>query len=255
MDRISMIDTNVVFDIIYDGRQRHNNAIEMYKNFKNYELSISGKVKQECYKVVNDYSTRFSTELINTLKSQNRRGKNWDDMDTNQRSNFIKDFKNRIIKGPANDYTPFFKIILEKIEDDIIYLNMDTIYEYAFNITGMMDSYLYDAIKTRFSIIEPDINDTIKHYSNELGNIFNGSNFFSENQSQDLAILIELINVVGTYGDNLANLYFYTNDKTFRKIITKIKDKGVDIEDNSVKQYFNNSFDKITFKSFFMDIL
>lgn len=245
-----MIDTNVVFDIIYDSRQRHNNAIDAYKKFKNYELSISGKVKQECYKVVNDYSTTFSAKLINTLKSHNRRGKNWDDMNINQRANFIEDFENEIINGIIDEYTPFFKTILERIKDTIIYSNMNSIYEYVFNITGMMDSYLDDAIKTRFSTIEPNIDDTLKRYSIKLADIFNNSNFFSKNQSQDLEILIDLINVVCTYSDDLTNLHFYTNDKPFRKIIKKIRDTGLDIEDNLVRQYFNNSFDKIVFKPF-----
>lgn len=250
MSYISMIDTNVVFDIIYDSRQRHNNAIDMYKKFNNYELSLSGKVEQECYKVVDRYSTSFSTELINALNSQNRRGKNWDDMDITKRDNFINDFKNKIINGQINEYTPFFKTILEIIEDTVIYSNMNSINEYVFNITGMMDSYLYDAIKNRFGVIQPNIDDTHKRYSNELVNIFKNYNFFSKNQSQDLGILIDLINVVNTHSDNLTYLHFYTNDGPFRKIIKKIRDTELNIEDNLVRQYFNNSFDKIVFKPF-----
>lgn len=250
MFSISMIDTNVVFDIVYDSRPRHKNAMETYKTFKNYELSISGKVNQECYKVVDDYSTRFSKEFINALKSQNRRGKNWDDMSVTQRAKFIKDFKNDIVNRQMSDYIPFFKTIVEKIQDTIIYSNMNTIYEYVFHLTGMMDSYLYDAIATRFSIIETAVDDTTRSYSNELEVIFNNSHFFRKNQSQDLAILIDLINVSNSYGENLINLYFYTYDKRFVENITKIKDKGLDIENNKVMLYFTDNINKIVFKTF-----
>ncbi len=54
---IHALDTNVVFDIIYNKRDRNSAAIDFYKQFKNLELTIPVKVKEECIKVLIKYST------------------------------------------------------------------------------------------------------------------------------------------------------------------------------------------------------
>jgi len=45
---VNLVDTNIVFDIVYTERDRNTLAMKFYREFKNLELIISATVEVEC---------------------------------------------------------------------------------------------------------------------------------------------------------------------------------------------------------------
>ena len=45
---VNLVDTNIVFDIVYTERDRNTLAMKFYREFKNLKLMIPTRVEVEC---------------------------------------------------------------------------------------------------------------------------------------------------------------------------------------------------------------
>ncbi len=216
----NLIDTNIVFDIIYSKRDRNSLAINFYKEFKNFELKISDVVKKECMKVLIKYTVEFSTDFNNFLGGQNSLGKHWDNMDTNSRSNFINDFV-KGIKNKSNykEIIPFYENLIKRIKKSVIFIDTENINKYLLELSSAMQEYFLDSLNMMFSTVIPNKNslDFTKNYK-KFHDLLR--DYFNEKQSSDFEILINLILLVifGNMENNTVDLInFYSCDKKFIK--------------------------------------
>ena len=67
-----LLDTNVVFDIIYIQRPRFAEAHNFYTGFNNFALSIEPRVHKECNAVLLEYAVSFATELENYIVAKQK---------------------------------------------------------------------------------------------------------------------------------------------------------------------------------------
>ena len=215
---IHALDTNVVFDIIYNKRDRNSAAIDFYKQFKNLELTIPVKVKEECIKVLIKYSTQFAKDFNNFLGGQNTLRKHWDDADTKGKANLINDFE-RNIKN-KEDYKvirPFYENILNKIRRTIIFMTTQNINEFLLELPGTIQEYLSDLMNNMFTIIYPNM--IAYGYFEKCGEFkVLLKEFFDTKESSDFEILLNLIMLVLVGDGNnkkIDIIYFYTSDKKF----------------------------------------
>ncbi len=249
---LPLIDTNIVFDIVFDivygGRYRHKIAIEFYKQFKNYELSIEKNVYTECSDVLYKYSSDFSMDFKNFLDSNS---KFWNKMDKHDRSEIIDIFLKNMDNKRGVDYIPFYHGIIDKVEDDLIYFRKEDLIDFIFNLPSKMVKYLCESIESRFSTVFPDSyaedTDIINDGNiNELYNMFI-NNYFNPRQSYDALILTSLIDIIN-YGNKIDGINFYTCDGTFVKNFKKISSNKPSIQNMELKKYFLNGIENITFK-------
>lgn len=72
IENSNFLDTNIVFDIIYSKRERHNIAINFYTNFKNYELLIENTVLLECTEIILNSFSLFIIKFLDFLNFKKR---------------------------------------------------------------------------------------------------------------------------------------------------------------------------------------
>ena len=83
-----MVDTNIVFDIIYYKRARHSKAKNFYENFDR-KICINNIVNEECYNIINGYSHSFVSDFGDYL---NNLDSNWNKLGDNARSEILDNF-------------------------------------------------------------------------------------------------------------------------------------------------------------------
>ena len=105
------LDSNVIFDIVYPKRVRHEAAIRFYKEFKNLELAIEPAVQYECNNVVLRYVSRFATEFKNYLAGLEKKGKGWNKTSVRKRPAIMSEFlMGRRLQQSEEDFKPFIVV-------------------------------------------------------------------------------------------------------------------------------------------------
>ncbi len=251
---LSLLDTNVVLDIIYDKRNGNNDATNFYKGFKNYELSIEDIVNKECYEVVNKKSLDFVHSFKNFIIYRNKIKKNWDYMNISQRRDLLKDFLKNTEDRKSFENRPFYTNIIGLIGNEIIYMDTQDVLDYLLELPGKIQDFIYNALLDKFSIIHSliDIIDPRmpKKFLNLKG-IMADRGYFKQAQKNDSEILLNMIYMInnGTSENNKVNfIHFYTMDLTFIKIFDKIKLESSVVSHNNLDECFKKGIDGITFR-------
>lgn len=246
-----VIDTNIAFDLIFDGRNRHRRAIEFYKHFKNLELTITDVIKQESIQVISKYSANFGEELNYFLDRKDAHSKKWDQLDFSERckliDDFIRDIKNRKDKNP---YVPFYSNMLFHFKQDLCHMGMVEINEFRITLPGRMEKNFINDTKIMFTTLSTETD--IDNYNEKERIVRNAiQQYFIEKQSKDLNILVNLIillNFRKIEKKNIDSLIFFTCDTTFRENFNKIiKNKAKVIQ--TINNHFGLNLDSIKFKS------
>lgn len=255
MGGADLLDTNVVFDLIYPDRPRYDRALQFYKNFKNLELSIETKVHTECEKVTIEFISKFITDLENFLASRNRRGKLWDGLNAKGRSEALNDFlsaHSNNDKSRAKDILPFYTYAMKIIRSYLVHLSYTEIKEYLLSLSSELLGYLHQQILARFSIITPyyaiDKEEITKLSENLRESILGKS--FPSSQKDDFNILVSLIQIYSfgnSENEKYDSLSFYTNDKEFIDSYKKLQESPQPLNEKLLNDYLNKALNSITF--------
>ncbi len=249
IENCKLLDTNVVFDIIYDTRKRSKAAIKFYSEFKNYELGIENIVKIESNKIILESANEFIFHFSNFIKKwKDQKNKSWDDSTYSERLKIIEDFKKHISEEEGtNKYKEFIINAIDKIGYRLSELEESKINELFMEFPGYYVNELNKQIKAKFRIIIPyslSSNDNLNDL-NLLKNILNS--IFKERGSFDRDILINLIILIlngDVDGNHYKRVEFYTEDEDFINNFNNARSK---IEKEGLKDTLKDSFKKIAF--------
>jgi hypothetical protein len=258
MASANLLDTNVVFDLIYPDRPRYKKALEFYKNFKNLELSIEPKVNIECQRVTVEFIGKFSTDLENFLSHRNQRSKRWDQLNPKQRSDALNDFLNTHSNNNnshAKDILSFYTYTMKTIRSNLVHLNYIEVKEYLLNLSSELLGNLRQQIFVRFSYIIPyyaiDKEEIIRFIDSLRESILGLDKSFSSSQKEDFNILVSLIQIY-TFGDSESRRYdsllFYTNDENFLKSFNKLKNSDPSLNEKLLDGYLKKALEFISFE-------
>lgn len=233
---VNLVDTNIVFDIVYTERDRNTLAMKFYREFKNLELMISDTVKVECMKVIMKYSMEFARDFNNFLAIKNSRGKSWDKMNADSRTNFLSDFvKNTKTKNNYKVFHPFYENVMRKIKKVIIFIDSQKINKYLLELPSAIQDYFLESIKIMFSFVVPNT-DSSEFLKNSKKFEFLLKDYFDEKETSDFKILINLIMLVkvgDSQNNKIDSVLFYSCDKGFIKNFNTIsQDKTIIFKNN-----------------------
>jgi len=249
IENCNLLDTNVVFDIIYNTRKRSKAAIKFYSEFKNYELGIENIVLKESNKVILESAYEFINHFTNFLKKwKDQKNKSWNDSTYSERLRIIGDFKKHVFEEQGtNKYKEFIIDVIDKIGYRLSEMEVGEINKLFIELPGYLVNELNKQIKAKFRIITPyspssndDFNDL-----DLLKNILNS--IFKERSSFDRDILINLIILIlngDVYGNHYKHVDFYTEDEDF---INNFNNACAKIEKEGLKVTLKDSFKKIAF--------
>ena len=224
------LDTNVVFDIVYPGRNRHEDAIGFYKKFRNYELAIESAVHAECNKVILQYVGKFITLFESFLASLRRQGRDWNKIFPKNRSSILTEFIQGVSKNKSGvdpDFLPFFKEITEELKPDIVRLNIEDVKQFLLILPSKLTGRLKDQIAARFSVCIPywDLTDEdvikFKESAKEVMRL-EFSNASLKNDLEIFVNLIILLNYGGTDDEEYKKITLYTKDDSFLEKSKKV---------------------------------
>lgn len=258
--KLKLLDTNIVLDIIYNKRENHNIALEFYKKFNNYELSIENIVAVECFNVINKKVSDFTSDFRNFIISRDKLKKNWDSLEPIRRSEVLNDFLKDDSRKKFKGNLPFFISIIEEIRDEIIYYNLDNVLKYLLELPGELEEFFKQTLDNKLTIIYPntevlniadhEINTNFKKMINFQA-IIKNSNIFKSNQQRDLEILVNLVNIknYGTIDSQVSFIYFYLNDSTFENNFKAIKNKMPELTAHDVNKNYIGWMNNIEFRN------
>ena len=255
MGGADLLDTNVVFDLIYPDRPRYDRALQFYKNFKNLELSIETKVHTECQRVTIEFIGKFTTDLENFLASRNRRGKHWDRLNAKGRSEALNDFliaHSNNDKSHAKDILPFYSYAMKTIRSYLVQISYSEIKEYLLSLSSEILGYLRQQILARFSVITPYYaidKEEITRLIESLRESILGKSFPSS-QKDDFNILVSLIQIYSfgnSENEKYDSLSFYTNDDDFFESYNKLQKSPPPLDEKLLNDYLKEALKSITF--------
>lgn len=252
---LNFIDTNIVLDIIYEKRNYNSKAINFYKQFKNYELSIENVVKKECFKVVNNKSIDFAGDLMDYINTQKIDQTCWNNMKIESRQAFLNDFVNNKNYRKCDENKPFYSNMINKIHDEIMYLNIDDFSGYLLDLTSKMQEYMNIELNARFIERYPgyDISkNVLPPIILKLKAFLIQNAYFKTNQEKDMGIFINLVHLVnfGEYKDDpVDSIKFYTMDSTFIKNFGKLQKCEINSPNRELTEYLQNGINNISFIS------
>ncbi len=215
------IDTNILFDIIYEGRLRHKKAMEFYKQFKNLELSVEPKVHAEANSVILKYIQNFAQDLNNFLFTKNRHSKPWDSLKPLERKKRLNEFLVEITKQKkdlAPDFLPFYEGMIQAVQVEMMDNDFEELKEGLLTMPVSHLQLFKINVRNRFTYYSPafDINrqdmlDFLSKLKDKLKNVY-----FTKEQRSDMEIIISVIHLVlfgNASGTAMKFIILYTNDK------------------------------------------
>ena len=248
------IDTNVVFDIIYEDRIRHHQAIEFYKKFLNLELCIETKVNGEGCSVILNYITQFSTDLNNYISVKNRHGKQWDELKPMERRKRLDDFldeKNNQRKIISNDSLPFYKQMIQLMKLNSIDSNIIEFREILIDLPMIHLENFKSNLRSRFTMHYPLLDFTEEKVLkfNESLKVKLKNGYFQKEQSVDMEIVISLLQLIifGNASDvDIKRINFYTNDIKMIQNYQNIRDLPPELESASFETMLMNGITSVS---------
>ena len=232
------VDTNIVFDIIYDSRVRHERAVEFYKKFKNLELSIEPRVHSEANSVILDYIQNFSQDLNNFLYTKNRHTKHWDSLKPLERKKRLQEFLTEITrqkKDLSADFFPFYKGMVDSVQVEMIDCDYEELKEALLEMPVQHLQMFKINVRNRFTYFSPafdmDRQDMIDFEGKLKKKLKN--EYFEKKQRADMEIVISILHIVLFGNDSeisIKFILFYTNDNDMMKNYGHLCDSPPDLE-------------------------
>lgn len=252
-----MLDTNVVFDIIYPQRSRYKEAQSFYRGFEYYTLSIEIRVRSECNKVLNDYSMSFGYDLENYLLAKQRHRKAWDKLKPVERRRTLDKFlvdMGAKYKADKDGFIPFYRQIVERSKSSLSRMTFNDLRQFLFDLPSELMKHISKEIESRFTIISPyhdlDEEDTYK-FKEKLKETLKNP-YFTQNQSFDQTIFISIVHIF-TFGDTDGNLFdsitFYTSDTKFLKVYSNISSNPPKLPEKRFEGLFSSALNGIEFRN------
>ena len=218
-----LLDTNVVFDIIYIQRPRFAEAHNFYTGFNNFALSIEPRVHKECNTVLLEYAVSFATELENYIVAKQKHMKAWNLLKPSQRKSLLNGFVSFAVQRNGDDQDgkiPFYRQIIDKVGVELTRMTYSELREFLLEISPRMMGHLRAEMRARFVYLIPMVdiaNIATYKFIDDLKNKLAGT-YFKQKQSEDRAILVSVIHLI-TFGDTDGNSFesitFYTYDDPF----------------------------------------
>jgi hypothetical protein len=217
------IDSNVLFDIVYAKRVRHETAMKFYKEFKNLQLAIEPAVQFECNAVVLRFVFHFTTEFRNYLSRLEKEGKGWDRTTIKKRSTILTSFlvgRHPQDLGSEENFKPFYTEIINLMKTEAMRLNYGEMVEFLSLLPERLISFLRGEINSRFSKFTPHFDITNSDIPKFIEVTRKALSFHFSNGSLkgDLKIVLSLLQIL-KYGcaekTFFGTLTLYTHDEPF----------------------------------------
>ncbi|MCL4479973.1 MAG: hypothetical protein M1113_00590 [Candidatus Thermoplasmatota archaeon] len=252
----SLLDTNVVFDIIYQSRDRHESAESFYKGFNNLELGIENIVHQECNMVLLKYASEFGSDLENYIHTREKHtNKLWDAMSVKLRKDILEKFSNDLminLQGRSDGHVPFYREIITRSLSKLVRMTIEDLREYFLEMPTVMMRYLRNEIKSRFTVFRPFVDlekkETYEFTSKLKEKLANP--YFKSRQSEDRKILTSIIALI-TFGDANKNAFdeilFYTCDPEFLHSYSEIKASPPTLSETKYDNFLNHALISLVF--------
>lgn len=217
----NIVDTNIIFDVYWEKRIRHNDALNFLGSFPYRGISYTYHIYQESAVKILEYSSGLAEIVRNGIHKALGPERKWDDLSVSKREEILNNLLSSI-KLNAKDLEPkwdFYTQILDASRSDMAYMSKEDI---DYLLQGLNERVLHDFVvdlKARYSEISLFVEVSEEYEKNKkLLKGFLDNLMKKARRSNDRDIATDLL-VLCIYGNDKKERYpeisFYSCDDEF----------------------------------------
>jgi hypothetical protein len=225
------LDTNIVFDAIYENRPFYQTFQKFYSKFLPFNIGVTLPVMQEVHKIAARSAMLLVEHLHNEINTNN-----WDNLTIKDKERLLNSIRDNLAGDQRIDAVENKKIFVldafKAISQQLISSSKDEIINLLPDLPDDYTKLLQQMIVSRFVITPVDSDHPLFNDFQTLIKLLNeGSNAFKDGENGDYEIFsnITLLILCGAKYSNwnttsFTDINFYCNDRRFIINIKEIND-------------------------------